>query len=385
MDGTARVLGLLALGRSRGVHDARGARARGLARRARRRVRGDRLLVRPRRRPGAIQLRAAAQAADGAAHAELPARFVTGSAAAIVVSAPLVGTAVGAPAAALALLGPQYAAACVAAAQRGRAIGRDAHREASESMAVEAAVRIAAGAALGLALGATGIALALLLGSAAAAGWGRRAAGPLVPVSAAIVRTSALAVGLLMLLVNIDALAAPRLLGPTGADAYAVAELPARGVFLRALRRELARGPGRGARDRPTRPAHAPCRHPRVGRRRGPYADARATAPADRARRSRSSPGLLATLVAAMTVAAAVATALAMGVARRMPRPWLPTLTAAVGLAAAVLLLRPAAPGLSALVLVAAVAALAGTAAGLLGTAAGGSPPGAADELPAAR
>ncbi|MBO9531608.1 MAG: hypothetical protein J7513_01385 [Solirubrobacteraceae bacterium] len=330
--------------------------------------------------PGAIQLRAAAQSAAGAMQVQLPARFVALSAVGFAALSPALAKAVHAPTLAVVLLAPGYGAACVAAAQRGRAIGRDDHHAASVSMAVEAGARLAAGVALGRWLGATGLSAALLLGSLAAAVAGRSAGRP-VPVAAAAMLSPALSVGLLMLLVNLDAFAAPRLLGAAAADAYAVAELPARGVFFalfavswlavptavratttRALLTPLAGVAGLGAAAGLTLLLVRPLLPLALGD------------PAPAA-------GLLATLVAAMTVAATLATALAMAVARGMRAPWAPTLLATTGLAAAAAALEPAAEGLAGLVLIAAVAALLATAGGLLRT----TPPAVAHPLPALR
>jgi hypothetical protein len=311
--------------------------------------------------PGAIQLRGAASAAAGDPHTRLPARFVGISTAVLLIASWPVAEALGVPAPALALLAPQYAAACLASAQRGRAVGLADHRRASESMASEAAIRIIAGVGLGATLGATGLALSLVLGSAGAALLGRRWAGPALPMPAGGLVAPAAGVGALMLLVNLDAFLAPRLLGATGADGYAAAELPARGVFFalfalswlsvpaaaRAARRAQLMVPlagvlGLGAAAGLTLLLVRPLL---------PIALGDPAPPAD----------LLATLVAAMTLAAALATALAMAVARDVGAPWWPTLLAAAVLAAALLAVPPTPERTAALVLAATGASLLAT------------------------
>jgi glycosyltransferase involved in cell wall biosynthesis len=312
--------------------------------------------------PGAIQLRAAADAAATPARPPgLPMRFVIGSTLALLLVLPALAVALTVPALALALLAGQYGAACLASAQRGAAIGRGDHRAASWSMGVEALVRLAAGIALGLLLGATGLALALLLGSAAAAASGAATTGALGRTPAREVLAPALSVGLLMVLVNLDAFAAPRILGAAAADAYAIAELPARGTFfalfavswlavptaaqatsLGALLRPVAVVLGLGAAAGLTLLGVRPLLSIALGD------------PAPPA-------GLLATLTAAMTLAAALATVLAMAVARDARRPWAPTAVVVVGLASSLLVVDPSPARLATLVLAAIGLAFAGT------------------------
>ncbi len=178
----------------------------------------------------------------------------------------------------------------------------------------------------------------------------------------------ALGVGALMVLTNADAFAAPRLLGPAAADAYAVAALPARGVFFalfavswlavpvaaRAVRRGqlivpiggvLALGAAAGLTLLTVRPLL-------------PIA---LGDPAPAA-------GLMATLVAAMAVAAAVATALAMAVAPRRHASALPIAASALALVLTIAVARPHAAALAGLVLGAATISLVAVVAGLLRT-----------------
>lgn len=323
--------------------------------------------------PGAIQLRAAADAAArrGSGPA-LPRAFVRWSTGVLLLAAPALATLLTVPALAVVALAGQYAAACVASAQRGAAIGTGDQRAASVSMAVEAGVRIVAGVGLGIAFGAVGLGAALLLGSVSAALVGARATGVgrLRDAAARPVLAPALGVGLLMLLVNLDAFTAPRVLGASAADAYAVAELPARGVFFALFAVSWLAVPLATAASRRGQLLAPVGGVLALGAAAGltlltvrPLLPIALGDPAPAA-------GLLATLVAAMTLAAMLATVLAMAVARDAALPWLPTLLATLALAAVVGTTAPAPEQLAGAVLAATAAALAGTLVLLLRTAA---------------
>lgn len=300
--------------------------------------------------PGAIQLRAAADTAAGG-RPGLPGGFVAATTLALAVAAIPVAEALTVPAAALLVLAAQYAAACIVSVQRGGFIGRADHSAASRSMLAEALARLALGTPLALWLGATGLAAALLLGSLAAVAIGWRTAGSLAPAPWRQIIGPAVTVGVLMLLVNADGLLVPRLLGPSAADAYAVAALPGRGIFFALFTISWLAVPGavratdRGALARPVLIVVA------LGAAAGltllgvrPLLPIALGDPAPAAR-------LLALLAAANTLAAALATVLAMAVARRAARPWLPTVIATTALSAALIAVRPPAEGVGVLVL----------------------------------
>jgi hypothetical protein len=307
--------------------------------------------------PGAVQLRAAAQVAAGR-EPGLPHGFVAASSLALAVAAVPAAAALAVPAASLLLLAAQYAAACVASAQRGAFIGRADHGAASRSMLAEAAVRLVLGVPLAIGLGATGLAAALLLGSLGAVAVGWRSAGPVGAAPWRDVVGPAVAVGVLMLLVNADGLLVPRLLGPAAGDAYAIAALPGRGIFFALFTISWLAVPAAVRATRPQELARPLLLVLALGAAAGltllmvrPLLPIALGDPAPAAR-------LLALLAAANTLAAALATVLAMSVARELRRPWDATLGATAALVAALILERPAAEGVAVLVLVAVAAAL---------------------------
>lgn len=330
--------------------------------------------------PGAIQLHATATASRPGEAPGLPVGLLAWTTALLALLAVPAALALAVPPAALLVLAGQYAAAGVASAQRGAFIGRREHARASRSMAIEAGARLVAGLPLVATLGATGLALALLLGSAAAAFDGRAAAGPLGATGAREPLAASVSVGALMVLVNLDAFLAPRILDSAAdADAYAAAALPARGLFFALFALSWLAVPAaaaavtRRALLRPMVPVVA------VGAAASltlllvrPLLPIALGDPAPNA-------APLVMLAAAMTAAAALATALAMAVARRVRRPWLPTLASAVALAAVITLWRPEATLLAAGVLAAVTVALAATMAALVApvarAVAPGSPP----------
>lgn len=307
--------------------------------------------------PGAVQLRAASRAAAGD-DPELPRAFIGASCAALATAAVPLAAALAVPALSLLLLAAQYAAACVASAQRGALIGRADHHGAARSLLAEAGARIVLGLPLALWFGATGLAGALLLGSVAAVVAGRRAAGLIAAGSWREVVAPAVSVGALMLLVNADGLLVPRVLGPAAADAYAVAALPGRGLFFALFTISWLAVPGAVRATRRAELARPVLLVIALGAAAGlsllgvrPLLPIALGDPAPGAR-------LLALLVGASTLAAALATVLAMSVARGARRPWDATLLAALALALALGISRPSADGVAILVLAAVSTAL---------------------------
>ncbi|MDO9357196.1 MAG: hypothetical protein Q7T55_26100 [Solirubrobacteraceae bacterium] len=327
--------------------------------------------------PGAIQLRAAAAAAvDAAADSKspedaagVPVALVAWISGGLLVASPAIAVALTVPWLGIALLIAQLPVACLAAVQRGTAIGREEYGRASASMGIDAAFRLIAGAGLGLAFGAAGLAAALLLGTVAAAELGRRwyARGLAAPASSVV--GPALTVGILMVLINLDVLAAPRVLGAAAADAYAVAELPAKGVFFALFAVSWLAVPI-AARARRASQLLVP-----IGAVLGiglvataVLAVARPLLPMILGDAAAPPLELLVLLALAMTVAAALATALAMAVARDAAHPWAPSLFATMMLGIVIVVLEPNATDLAGLVLLAQAVALGGTAFGLLRT-----------------
>ncbi len=319
--------------------------------------------------PGAIQLRAAAAAAGpaGAPTASTVPTWLWWAAGALLLAAPLAAAALTVPAASLALLAAQFPLAGLAAVQRGTAIGRTDFGRASSSMGIEALVRVTAGVALGVAFGATGLAAALLLGTAAAAILGSRWYPGGAPMATGAVIGPALTLGVLMLFANLDTLAAPRLLGD-GADAYALAALPAKGVFFALFAASWTAVPA-AARSRTPRELLAPAG---VVLALGLVATALVglLQPLIVAILGEPEPTaeLLVTLSAAMTVAATLATVLAMAVTRGATRAWAPALIGSALLAAALVVADPSVLGLGRLALLSQLLVLVVTTALLLRT-----------------
>lgn len=317
--------------------------------------------------PGAIQLRAAATASTESRSAATAPRWLWWSAGALLVVSPVVAAALTVPAASLALLAAQFPLAGLAAAQRGTAIGRTDLGRASASMGIEALVRVTAGVALGVLFGATGLAAALLAGTAAAAALGLRwYPGGLVMATAAVVGP-AVTLGVLMLFANLDTLVAPRLLG-AGADAYALAALPAKGVFFALFAASWTAVPA-AARSGSPRELLTP-----VGVVLGLGLVATALVgllqPLVVAVLGKPEPSaeLLVTLAAAMALAATLATVLTMAVTRGAARAWVPALAGAGALVALLLVLEPSVVGLARLTLVSQLVVLLVTTALLLRT-----------------
>ncbi|MBJ7470075.1 MAG: hypothetical protein JHD16_02190 [Solirubrobacteraceae bacterium] len=317
--------------------------------------------------PGAIQLRSAASAAEPPREALSVPAWTWWAAAALLAASPVLAAVLTVPAASLALLAVQFPLAGLAAAQRGAAIGRTEFARASASMGVEAGVRVVAGVALGITLGATGLAAALVLGTAAAAALGARwYPGGAVMATGAVIGP-AVSLGVLMLFANLDTLAAPRLL-EAAADEYALAALPAKGVFFALFAASWTAVPV-ATRSVTARALLGPVA---VVLALGLLATAAVglLRPLVVAILGEPEPtrALLVTLTAAMSVAAALATVLAMAIARGAARAWIPALAATIALAGVLLWVSVDPVELARLTLIAQLAVLAVTTLMLLRT-----------------
>ncbi len=114
-------------------------------------------------------------------------------------------------------------------AARGELIARRSYRAAAINHWIDAATRTVAGVVLGIVFGASGVGAALLI--ATVVSW---LVLPLLPVEEGRelrLPTALIAAGLLTLSIQLDVLLSPRLLG-VGADAFDVAALPAKGVYM---------------------------------------------------------------------------------------------------------------------------------------------------------
>lgn len=180
--------------------------------------------------PVALQSIAAARRAGTGTGTAVPWRALAPVLIAAGVASPLLAVALQVPVLAVALPVAQVVPALSVAAGRGELIGLARYRALTGNHLVEAVVRVAAGVGLGWLFGATGVALAILLAMLASAAVLRVPAAPTrdhAPVPLAL-----LAIGALTVSIHLDVLLAPRMLGTAAADAYAVAALPAKGVFL---------------------------------------------------------------------------------------------------------------------------------------------------------
>jgi hypothetical protein len=294
--------------------------------------------------PGALQLRAAAAAARGDPVEAVPWRPVLLGAGLLALAAPVAGAALALPVAGLVLVALQLPPACALAQVRGADLGAGRLDRASLSFGLDAACRLAAGVGLGLALGATGVAAVLVLSSLLPlALLGRR---PLTPVGPrppeGELRASVLALGALMLLVNVDVLVAQRVLGTSAADRYAAGALVAKGVFFALFALSWLAVPG-AADAAGRRQLLGP-----VGLALGLAAAAAALVPVARPAvaaalgRPIATADVLAPLTFATACAAATWTATAMAVARRAIAPWRAPGLAAALLAAGAVVVRPA-------------------------------------------
>ena len=185
--------------------------------------------------PGALQLRAAADAADGRPGPPLPRRLFVVIGALVVVTGPFLRL----PPAAVGALALLTVALSSVARRRGDLLGRSDFRAVGQNLCVEAAGRALLGSGLGAVAGATGVAVALLAAAATAAAvagrQGRRhgvrteADGP--GLDGVGLADTALALGLLALVAHLDVLLAPAALG-RAAGSYDLAALPAKVIIV---------------------------------------------------------------------------------------------------------------------------------------------------------
>lgn len=179
--------------------------------------------------PMAAQAQAAADGAASGAVGRLQWQPIRVVVIGFAIAAPVLARMLGLPLAAVLLPILQVLPAVALGAVRGELISRRAYRSAGVNQLVEAGLRLVGGFALGLAFGSAGVAASLLL---ATAGAYLLMPKPVTDAGRELVLPTALiASALLTVSVHLDVFLAPRLLGE-GADAYAVAALPAKGVFL---------------------------------------------------------------------------------------------------------------------------------------------------------
>ncbi len=318
--------------------------------------------------PGAIQLRAAAAAASPRRELGLkPPRALLATAAALVVASPLLARALEVPTAAAALAGVQLPLAAALGSGRGTLIGRRRLRSAAASLQIDAACRLCAGVALGIAWGASGVALALVLATlvpllGSARGRLQRALAPdrrstASPYSEGSTLSYMLAMSAIVLLTNIDVLLAPRVLG-RAADSYAVASLPAKGIFFALFAASwlaVSFAINAPTRREVLRPAVATLALGLVG-----AAAVLAGRPLLPLLFGRGEPptAVLVPLAIAMACAGTTGVVVAMAVARGARRVWAGPFAASLGLAVVALLFRPDARGLALDVLAAQLVAL---------------------------
>lgn len=180
--------------------------------------------------PVAVQSLAAARRAGNGTSTELPWTSLKPVVIAALVLSPIVATAIGVPVLVVVLPVVQVVPALLVAVARGELIALERHRTLAVNHVIEAAVRVGAGIALGWFYGAVGVAVALVLAMVVALATLRYPQAEehedeTVPATLA-------ALAALTVAIHLDVLLAPRLLGPAEADTYAVAALPAKGVFL---------------------------------------------------------------------------------------------------------------------------------------------------------
>lgn len=190
--------------------------------------------------PAAVQVRAATRQAQGhAAFADrIELRWVVVGGVAL---APVVGMLTHLPVLAVACVALQLVPAVQVSVGRGRLIGTDRFRAVAGNYALEAVLRLGlavtlgvvfgvTGVAAGLALATTGAAFALVLPPALVAGDRVRGDDDVLRLADNV--GTLVALGLMTLSVHLDSLSAPGVLGPIAADAYDVAAVPAKGVFI---------------------------------------------------------------------------------------------------------------------------------------------------------
>lgn len=179
--------------------------------------------------PMAAQSQAAADASAHGAAGRLHWRPIQVTALACAVASPVLAHALGLPTLAVLLPVAQVIPAVGVGAARGQLIAHRSYGAAAANHVIEAAVRAVAGIVLGLAFGATGVAASLLFAAVAAYGFLPRVAWD--RERTLVLPTALIASALLTVSIHLDVFLAPRFLG-ADADAYAVAALPSKGVFL---------------------------------------------------------------------------------------------------------------------------------------------------------
>src|SRR5581483_380869 len=108
--------------------------------------------------PGALQLRAAAAAADGQPHPPLPRRLMVAVGAVVLIGAPTIHL----PLVVGPLLALLLVPLCTVAMRRGSHLGAEEFRAVGRSLAIEASCRVVLGVVAGALWGATGVAVALV-------------------------------------------------------------------------------------------------------------------------------------------------------------------------------------------------------------------------------
>jgi arabinofuranan 3-O-arabinosyltransferase len=309
--------------------------------------------------PGALQLRAAADAAELGRAPRVPWRLFAPICLLALVAAPLVAGGASIPLVAGVLVALQLPPAIALSVFRGDLIGRRRFSAAGANLLIDACVRLTAGVALGLAWGPTGVAAALVLATfaALAAVWGRTDLGTIA--AGRPVLTSGLALAAVGLLANVDLLLAPRVLGHAGADRFDVAALPAQGIFVALFAASWIAIPRARERAQTTRQALGPVAstlvlgaagtlvllllRPFIGEVLG---------------RPDPATSILIPLAVAKGMAAGCAVSVNVTVARGVRRAWLAPLTATGLVALLAVILQPGATQLAYLVLAGEAAAL---------------------------
>ncbi|MBV9713837.1 MAG: DUF3367 domain-containing protein [Solirubrobacterales bacterium] len=311
--------------------------------------------------PGAIQLRATAAAGRPGPDLTLrPPRLVMALAAGLLVVSPALAHVLKLPVTAVALAAFQLPLASALGSARGSFIGEQQLGRASASFGIDASCRLLAGVLLGLAWGATGVAAALVLASALPLAALRPPAGR--PRAAAVAGSSAayiLAVSVLAVVINADVLLSRRVLGP-GADHYAAAALPSKGIYFALFALSwvaVASTLRTTSRLRLLAPVAATFAVGLVGA--AVLVAARPLLPA-LLRHGEPALSVLGPLALAMAVAGVTSTVVSMAVARGARRPWAAALLAVLALSAVAMALRPDQAQLADAVLLAQLLALGG-------------------------
>jgi hypothetical protein len=309
--------------------------------------------------PGALQLRAAANVAEGRPAPRPPWQLFGPLSVALLLLAPFVAWAVSIPVIAGVLLALQLPPAVALSVCRGELIGSRQFGAAAVNLTVEASVRLVAGIGLGLLWGSIGIAAGLALATvvALAVVWHRHELG--APALGGAVVASGIALASVGLLANLDLLLAPRVLGEAGADRFDAAALAAQGIFIALFAASWIAVPGARARAGTSREALGPVAftlllgvlgsilllplRPLVGE-----------------ILARADPAVVILLPLALSKAMAGATAVAVSVtvARDVRGPWAAPLLASVVLVAVAIAVRPGTDLLALLVLAAQALAL---------------------------